>query len=65
MGPSVPPAEASGRWQELEWFLKSRTALGRTELQEMGVCMVALGKTAPRSPAQPIGLKKVVDAVIA
>ena len=42
-----------------------RNGLGRTKLQEFGARMVELRKTAPRSPAQPSALKKVVDAVIA
>jgi hemerythrin superfamily protein len=51
--------------EEQDWFPKVRTALGRTQLQEIGARMVALRKAAPRSPAQPSALKKVVDAVIA
>jgi hypothetical protein len=47
--------------QEQEWFPKDRTAR-RTKRQEMGACMVALRKTAARSPAQPSALKKVEDA---
>jgi hemerythrin-like domain-containing protein len=51
--------------EEQEWFPKVRSALGRAQLQEIGARMVELRKTAPRSPAQPSALKKVVDAVIA
>ena len=51
--------------EEQEWFPKVRKGLGRSQLQEMGARMVELRKTAPRSPAQPSALKKVVDAVIA
>lgn len=51
--------------EEQEWFPKVRTALGRSKLREMGERMVELRKTAPRSPAQPSALKRVVDAVIA
>lgn len=51
--------------EEQEWFPKVRKGLGRTKLQEIGARMVELRKTAPRSPAQPSALKKVVDAVIA
>ena len=51
--------------EEQEWFPKVRSGLSRTTLQEIGARMVELRKTAPRSPAQPSALKKVVDAVIA
>ncbi|MEO6144838.1 MAG: hemerythrin domain-containing protein [Dermatophilaceae bacterium] len=51
--------------EEQDWFPKVRNGLGRTKLQELGARMVELRKTAPRSPAQPSALKKVVDAVIA
>jgi len=51
--------------EEQDWFPKVRNGLGRTKLQEIGARMVELRKTAPRSPAQPSALKKVVDAVIA
>ena len=51
--------------EEQEWFPKVRKGTGRAQLQEMGAQMIELRKTAPRSPAQPSALKKVVDAVIA
>jgi hypothetical protein len=51
--------------EEQQWFPKVRKGLGRSQLQEIGARMVELRKTAPRSPAQPSALKKVVDAVIA
>ena len=51
--------------EEQDWFPKVRNGLGRTKLQELGARMMELRKTAPRSPAQPSALKKVVDAVIA
>ena len=50
--------------EEQDWFPKVRAGLGRKQLQELGARMVELKKTAPRSPAQPSALKKVVDAVI-
>ena len=50
--------------EEQQWFPKVRKGLGRSQLQEIGARMVELRKTAPRSPAQPSALKKVVDAVI-
>ena len=51
--------------EEKQWFPKVRHGLGRSQLQEIGERMVKLRKTAPRSPAQPSALKKVLDAVIA
>lgn len=51
--------------EENDWFPKVRKGLGRAELAEMGERMTELRKRAPRSPAQPSAIKKVVDAVIA
>jgi len=51
--------------EEQDWFPKVRKGLRRTTLQELGARIVELRPTAPRSPAQPSALKKVVDAVIA
>ena len=51
--------------EEHQWFPKVRSALSRAQLREIGERMVELRRTAPRSPAQPSALKKVVDAVIA
>lgn len=51
--------------EEQDWFPKVREGLGRKQLQELGARMQELRTTAPRSPAQPSALKKVVDAVIA
>ena len=51
--------------EEQDWFHKVRTGLSRTTLQEIGARMIEVRKTAPRSPAQPSALKKVVDAVLA
>ena len=50
--------------EETDWFPQVRTALGRKQLQEMGARMIEAKKTAPRSPAQPSGLKKAIDAVL-
>lgn len=50
--------------EEQDWFPKVRAGLGRKQLQELGATMIELKKSAPRSPAQPSALKKVVDAVI-
>lgn len=51
--------------EEQDWLPKVRKGLSRTTLQEIGARMIEVRKTAPRSPAQPSALKKVVDAVIA
>jgi len=50
--------------EEQQWFPKVRKGVSRPKLQEIGARMTELRKTAPRSPAQPSALKKVVDAVI-
>ena len=50
--------------EEEEWFPRVREALSRTQLSEIGARMLELKETAPRHPAQPSALKKVVDAVI-
>jgi len=50
--------------EENDWFPKVRKGLSRAQLQELGARMIETRKTAPRSPAQPGALKKVVDAVI-
>ncbi len=50
--------------EEQDWFPKVRAGLSRKQLQELGARMLEMKKTAPRSPAQPSALKKVVDAVI-
>ena len=51
--------------EETQWFPKVREGVSRGELQEIGARMLEARKTAPRSPAQPGALKKVVDAIIA
>jgi hemerythrin superfamily protein len=50
--------------EEQDWFPKVREGLGRKQLQEIGERMLALKEKAPRKPAQPSALKKVVDAVV-
>jgi hypothetical protein len=50
--------------EESDWFPKVREGLGRKALQELGEQLLAARKRAPRSPAQPSALKKVVDAVV-
>jgi hemerythrin superfamily protein len=51
--------------EEQDWFPKVRDGLGRKKLQELGVELESARKQAPRSPAQPSAVKKVIDAVIA
>ena len=51
--------------EEQQWFPQVRKGLGRAELLEIGARMIKARKTAPRSPAQPGTLKKVVHAIIA
>jgi hemerythrin superfamily protein len=50
--------------EEEEWFPKVREGLGRKQLQELGAELERLRKKAPRSPAQPSAMKKVIDAVV-
>jgi hemerythrin-like domain-containing protein len=50
---------------EQDWFPKVREGLSRSQLRELGEQLLAAKKRAPRSPAQPSALKKVVDAVVA
>lgn len=50
--------------EEQEWFPKVRAEMSRTQLRELGERMLELKPTAPRSPAQPSGLKKAIDAVL-
>ena len=50
--------------EENDWFPKVREGLGRKQLSELGERLLEAKKTAPRSPAQPSALKKVVDAVV-
>ncbi|WP_270889495.1 hemerythrin domain-containing protein [Pedococcus sp. 5OH_020] len=50
--------------EESDWFPKVREGLSRTQLRELGEQLLAAKERAPRSPAQPSALKKVVDAVV-
>lgn len=50
--------------EEQDWFPKVRAGLGRKQLQELGERLLEAKEKAPRSPAQPSALKKVVDAVV-
>lgn len=50
--------------EENDWFPKVREGLGRKQLSDLGERLLETRKTAPRSPAQPSALKKVVDAVV-
>jgi hemerythrin superfamily protein len=49
--------------EEDDWFPKVREGLGRKQLGEIGDRMVAMKKTAPRSPMAPKAMKKAFDAV--
>lgn len=51
--------------EEQDWFPKVRAGLTRTQLRDIGAKMAELRASAPRSPAQPSALKKVLGAVIA
>ena len=51
--------------EEQDWFPKVRDGLSRTQLRDLGTQLLEAKKKAPRSPAQPSALKKVVDAVVA
>lgn len=50
--------------EESEWFPQVREALGRKQLQEIGMRMLELRDKAPRRPEQPGALKKAADAVL-
>ena len=50
--------------EEQDWFPKVRAGLSRKQLQDIGARMIELRKKAPRKPAQPGTLKKVIDAVV-
>ncbi|MEU6971849.1 hemerythrin domain-containing protein [Kitasatospora aureofaciens] len=50
--------------EENDWFPKVREALGRKELQEIGVRLTEARDKAPRRPETPSALKKVADAVL-
>jgi len=49
--------------EEQEWFPTVREGLGRKQLGELGDRMVAMKKSAPRSPLAPKAMKKAFDAV--
>ena len=51
--------------EENDWFPKVRSGLSRTQLSSIGATMIDKKTKAPRGPAQPSALKKVIDAVIA
>jgi hemerythrin superfamily protein len=51
--------------EEDEWFPKVRAGVGRKKLGELGDRMVAMKKSAPRSPLAPKAMKKAFDAVTA
>jgi len=49
--------------EEAEWFPKVREGLSRTQLQEIGTQLLELKQKAPRSPAEPSAVKKLVAAL--
>jgi hemerythrin-like domain-containing protein len=49
--------------EEQQWFPKVREGLGRKALQEIGAEMIQKRTKAPKRPAQPSALKKVVKAI--
>ncbi|MBO4208801.1 hemerythrin domain-containing protein [Micromonospora echinofusca] len=51
--------------EEQEWFPKVRDGLGRNQLQEIGARMIEMRADAPRTPSEPLALKKALDAVTA
>jgi hemerythrin superfamily protein len=50
--------------EEEEWFPKVREALGRKDLQDIGMRMAELRQKAPRRPSHPRALKKAVKALV-
>jgi hemerythrin superfamily protein len=50
--------------EEQEWFPKVRDGLGRKQLQDIGVDILAKRKKAPHRPEQPSAMKKAVKAVV-
>jgi hemerythrin superfamily protein len=51
--------------EEDEWFPKVRAALGRKQLQEIGLAIEQKRTKAPTKPSQPGALKKAIQAMIA
>ena len=50
--------------EEQGWFPVVRAGLTRNQLKDIGAKMMDMRSSAPRHPAQPSALKKVVDAVL-
>jgi hemerythrin-like domain-containing protein len=50
--------------EEQDWFPKVRAGLGRKQLTDIGTRLLEAKRKAPRSPAQPSGLKKTLDALV-
>src|SRR5665213_58563 len=51
--------------EETDWFPKVREGLSRTQLNEIGVRLLELKKTAPTNPSAPKAKKSAHDAVTA
>jgi len=49
--------------EEGEWFPKVREGLSRVQLQEIGAGMLELKQKAPRSPAEPSAVTRLVAAL--
>ena len=49
--------------EEQDWFPKVREGLTRSQLQDLGVRMVEMKKTAPHKPTEPKALRKALDAI--
>ena len=49
--------------EEGDWFPKVRAGLSRSQLQDMGVRMLALKAKAPKKPTDPKAVKSAVTAV--
>lgn len=49
--------------EEQEWFPKVREGIGRTQLQDLGRRMIEKKPDAPRTPTEPMAIKKALDAV--
>jgi hemerythrin superfamily protein len=51
--------------EEDEWFPKVRAALGRKQLQEIGLAIEQKRANAPTSPSKPGALKKAIQGMLA
>jgi hemerythrin superfamily protein len=49
--------------EEQDWFPKVRDGLSRGQLNDLGLKMLEMKKTAPRKPTEPKALRKALDAI--